>query len=224
MSLTFTDNDKVSGSWISWKTIGQKVQGTLVDRRQKPDTYNPSEMQWIYELLTDNNEILIIGGKVGIDMQMKYIKIGQIVELRYEKDIPPKKPGQSPTKVIQVYTRPDAMNKEWLAEREENIGQEGEQGQGQEQEKSVDGEINVEDIPFKDDAFAKPTPTQSESTQSTATPTTDIETIKAQITELAKIKLGVTNDADVQRVVMEKTGLAYINSNIPSIFTKLQAM
>lgn len=90
-----------------------------------------------------------------------------------------------------------------------------------------DGEINVEDIPFKDDEFAKPatTPTTPATpVQSTANIGVDLEAVKTQIADLAKAKLGVTNDNDVQRVVMESTGLAWIQSNLNSILEKLKAM
>ena len=77
-----------------------------------------------------------------------------------------------------------------------------------------------------------PTPT----TPTPATPTTtqpplsetpvveDAGGVEIAIANLAKTKLGVEKDEDVQRIVMESLGLAYIQSNFTVILEKLQAM
>lgn len=213
MAYEFTDEDKVSGSWIKWDEVGTKVQGTLIGRRQKPDTYDPTKMQWIYELLTEDDEIVIVGGKPGIDMQMKHVRLGQIVELRYEGEKPAKQQGHNPTKLIQVYTSKDAMDKEWLEQNSEMLID----GEGIDDSAAptgnTDGEIKVEEI-------TEATPVATPATATTAT----VDPKRAQISELAKTKLKVVNEADVEKIVMESTGLAFIESNLDQIIEKLTAM
>ena len=104
------------------------------------------------------------------------------------------------------------------------------------------GEIKVEDIPFDDPATTPapstpassitPAPTEAvQPTTATAIAATtpaavaaDVEGVEIAIANFAKTKLGVEKDEDVQRVVMEQLGLAYIASNFQSILEKLKAM
>lgn len=216
MAINFSDKDKISGAWIKWETIGTKVQGTLIGKRQKPDTYDSTKMQWIYELLTEEDEIVIVGGKPGIDMQMKHIRLGQIVELRYEGDKPSTTPGYDPTKLIQVYTNKEAMDKEWLAQNSE-MALEGELPQ---EVSNNEGEIKVENIPMKE----APITTTSPATSASAPATGTVDEAIAELSALAKMKMKIEKEEDVQRMIMENTGLAFIASNFPNIKEKMEAM
>jgi len=222
MAIEFSDDDKVSGSWIKWDVIGKKVQGTLIGRRQKANDLKEGEMQWIYELLSEDGEILIIGGRPGLDPQLSHVRLGQIVEIRYMGDKPSVKPGYSATKLLQVYTNRTAMDKNWLAMNPEHateeelasmpVGQQVAPAQAPvNTAQNTDGEIKVEDIPFN---------------EPTTTPVQAADPNIAKINELARVKLGVVSEdqMEINRVVMETTGLAMILSNHPAIIAKLEAI
>lgn len=216
MPINFNEDDKVADAFIKWEKVGNKVQGTLIGKRQKPNDLKPGEMQWIYELLTEDDNIVLVGGKPGIDMQMKHIKLGQIVELRYVEEKKSKRPGLSPTKIIQVYTRKDAMNEEWLNNQEALAREETTAtAENRIQDTSDDGEIKLDEIPFDDPKPAVADP------QASAPATADEK--KALIIQLAKEKLGVAEE-NVMQKVMEVTGLAFIASNFSSIIDRLKKM
>jgi hypothetical protein len=215
MPIQFSDDDKVSGSWIKWDVVGKKVQGTLIGRRQKSNDLKAGEMQWIYELLSEDGEIMIIGGRPGLDPQLSHVRLGQIIEIRYLGDKPSVRAGYSATKLLQVYTNKDAMDKDWLSAHPEHANESELSSmpaipQSAGQATSNEGEIKVEDIPFVE-------------TVPTA-PSSPVDPRHAQIIELAKTKLKVVNEADTQRVVMENLGLAYIASNLDAIIANLSAM
>lgn len=241
MAIEFSDQDKVTGSWIKWDEIGKRVQGTLIGKRQKPDTYDATKMQWIYELLGEGEEITIVGGKPGIDMQMKHVRLGQIVELRYEGDKPTTTPGYDATKLIQVFTNKNAMDTEWLAQNPE-MAIEGELPQGEVAVASNiaennEGEIKVEDIPMDEPVAPAPVvapaavnPVAAGTTApvqpqvGAVAPAETVNPLIAELEALGRMKIKVEVGVDVQKVIMETTGLAFIPSNFPELKNKLEAM
>lgn len=144
----FSDDNAVKSAWISWGKPGDKIQGTLIGKAARENTINgKTEMQTVYEikaksgdfhkLKQDENgnyvpesaptpinegEIWNIGGRAGIDAQLRNVKIGQIVGLKFMESLPAKKAGNSPTKVIKVFTE-GKMDEQWLEEKEnEGVG------------------------------------------------------------------------------------------------------
>lgn len=122
----FKDENAVKSNWVKFGKIGDFIKGTLVDVREMKSTMPGKEGQLvkIYELLASigsfhdideekkpvetpiiiqGGEYWNIGGKVGIDNQMRNIKTGQIVGFRFDSENPSKQKGFSPTKIIKVY-------------------------------------------------------------------------------------------------------------------------
>ena len=122
----FSEENEVKSNFIVWGAPGDFIIGTLVDVRETVNTLSDKkEMQKIYELkaqdgsyhiidakknpmpdatLIKADEYFNIGGKKGIDAQMRNIKIGQILAMKYIEEVPSKTKGYNPTKVIKIYT------------------------------------------------------------------------------------------------------------------------
>jgi hypothetical protein len=132
----FDAENEVKSSFIQWGKPGDHIVGTLVDKREVENQLadKAGTMQTIYELLVEKGEYHIIkedksidekattlnpsdiwsiGGKAAIDSQMRNVKIGQKVGMKYMEEVPSKTKGYNPTKVIKIYTSGE-MNQEWL--------------------------------------------------------------------------------------------------------------
>jgi hypothetical protein len=114
----FDPNNKVKGNWMAWKNVGDKIEGTLINKRVVMNQLQGKD-QIVYEIKTANGEIWNIGGKPGIDVQMRYIKLGQIVGFEFVQEKPASKPGMNATKIIQVYANQSVVDKDWLAQQED---------------------------------------------------------------------------------------------------------
>lgn len=119
--------NKVPSNWITWGKIGDFIKGTLV-RVYEVDNKMPGKegtKQKIYEVVShagrfhdiDENKRVIetpvninadefwqIGGKEGIDAQMRNVKLGTIIGMRFDKEVPAKQKGYNPSKIIVVVT------------------------------------------------------------------------------------------------------------------------
>lgn len=115
-------------SWIKWGKPGDWVRGTLTNVREIQNNFpgKEGEKVKIYEFMAaggsfhhfqkvagvtqveetatilEPGSLWNIGGKAGIDSQMRNVKIGQVFGMRYSEDKPNKNPSFSPTKVIKV--------------------------------------------------------------------------------------------------------------------------
>ena len=117
---------EVKTSWVKWGKIGDFIKGTLVDIREINSMLPGKEGQRVkvYEILAqmgsfhqideekkpidppvviNMGEYWTIGGKPGIDSQMRNIKLGQIVGLRFTEVKPSKTKGFNALKVIKIY-------------------------------------------------------------------------------------------------------------------------
>jgi len=54
-----------------------------------------------------------VGGKKGIDAQMRNVKIGQILGMKFMEETPSKTKGYNPTKVVKIFTE-GLMDTEWM--------------------------------------------------------------------------------------------------------------
>ena len=189
----FSDENKVTGNWVKLTEVGQEFQGTLVDVRKATDQYGKE--QTIYEFLTAEGEYRPFGSKSAIDAQMKHVKLGQIVGLKFVSETPAKTAGYKPTKIIQVFTNKNLVNREWLEQRESSALE------------NSDGQ-SIESI----------------AATMTDQPTTTSVDPLAKINELAKTKLLVFDVELVKRAVQEVTGLAFIESNYQKLVDALSAM
>ena len=117
---------EVKTSWVKWGKIGDFIKGTLVDIREINSMLPGKEGQRVkvYEILAQMGsfhqideekkpidppvvinvgEYWTIGGKPGIDSQMRNIKLGRIVGLRFTEAKPSKTKGFNALKVIKIY-------------------------------------------------------------------------------------------------------------------------
>lgn len=103
----------VAGQFISWDKPGLTVNGILIDVKYKvPSTEYPDKLQTVYTLqLEDGREVRV--ARDCIDAAMKKVAIGQWVGLFYSEDVPAKKKGNKPFKLIKVY--PGPMDPKFMA-------------------------------------------------------------------------------------------------------------
>lgn len=124
----FAGMDEVKSQWIKWGKVGDWIRGTLCDVRemdsQMPD--RAGEKVKVYEFIAsggsfhnfekvagetkidkdptvlEKGQVWTVGGKAGIDSQMRNVKIGQIFGMRFAEEKPNKNKSFSPTKVVKV--------------------------------------------------------------------------------------------------------------------------
>lgn len=132
----YDDQNVVKSVWVKWGKVGDHISGTLIDVREINSTLPGKEgtRVKVYELkaaegefhnineqkqpiepavTVEAGEIYLIGGKIGIDAQMRRIKIGQIVALKFTDEKPSKQKGFNPLKIVKVYSE-GVMDTEWL--------------------------------------------------------------------------------------------------------------
>lgn len=140
----FNEDNEVKSAWITWGKPGDHIKGTLVAKYERENSINgKTEMQTIYEvkamsgefhaLKQDENgnyvpvtevtklnagDVWNIGGKAAIDSQMRNVKIGQIIGMKFMESVPAKEKGRYPTKVVKVFTS-GQMDEEFLSGLEE---------------------------------------------------------------------------------------------------------
>lgn len=112
------DDNKVKNNFWQTKTVGDAIEGTLISKRIVDNQLSGKE-QVIYELKTADGSIWNVGGKPGIDNQMRNVKLGQIVGFKFIEQRKPSKPGLNGAKVVQVYANPSIVDEEWLKQQEE---------------------------------------------------------------------------------------------------------
>lgn len=143
------ESNEVQSNWVKFNVSHEtdkdncdKVMGTLISKRQMKSSIpgKEGELVWVYEVKTDSGsfhevddkkkvvepavtinagEIWSVGGKTGIDTQMRNIKIGQKVGFKFIDEKPSKTKGFAPAKNIRVYAPKDdagapQMDAEWL--------------------------------------------------------------------------------------------------------------
>jgi len=195
----FDEGNKITGSWASFKTVGDKYEGTLIGRRDSINKLSGLP-QVVYEL-KGNGETILIGGKPAIDAQMNHVKLGQIVGFEFTEERAPKVPGHNPTKIIQVFANPAMVDKEWMDEHEAT---------------ALAGEFGGEVV-----GSGEPTYEPVGEATDPATPDFSVE---GEINELAKSKLGAKTDAEIKAKVMESTKLAFIEENYAPILEALKKL
>lgn len=141
-----TDNE-VKSNWVKFSVpLEDKIFGTLMSKRQMKSQIPGKEAEdvWVYEFLaesgnfheTDDKKVVVptpitinkgeiwsVGGKNSIDVQMRNIKIGQKVGLKFIDEKPSKTKGFAPAKNIRVYAPKNddgtpQMDDEFLAAQE----------------------------------------------------------------------------------------------------------
>ena len=138
-STIFNENNEVKSNFVTWGTIGDYFVGTYMSKRVVPNNLSdtPGATQVVYEFKMkegsfhalenkipvaeatplNKGDIFSVGGKAGIDAQMRNIKPATIVGMKFIEEKEPQKKGYNKLKVIKIYTSGE-MDKDYLAELE----------------------------------------------------------------------------------------------------------
>jgi len=214
-----SEENEVKSAWLKLAEINDEFQGTLVDKHKSIDNFGKDQI--VYEFLMEDGQIRPYGTSKGpINIQMKNVKFGQIVGMKFVRQDPPKVSGNKPTNVIKVYENPNVVNKEWLEEQEA----EGMENSEQSLEQVAEG------MPEAD----MPTPTPVGGVTVPANPVnptlpvgevaTEAVDPVAQINALAKSKLLINDVNLVKDGVQQVTGFAFIEINYQKIVDALTIM
>lgn len=195
----FNDQNKVTSNYMKFEKIGDKVEGTYVEKRITMNTMRANTEQMVYSLKQADGTIIDVYGKPGIDAQMRNVRLGQVIGFEFVRQTPPKIAGHKPTNVIQVYANPNVVDQEWLREQEEIRASEG-----------------ANPAPMVN---AQPAPMSA----GTVTAPSD-EELLIKINNIAVSKLGATNAEEVKNKVMEVTNMAFLPMNLPKILETLEQL
>ena len=135
----FNENNEVKSNFISWGKIGDYFVGTFMSKRVVPNNLSetPGAMQTVYEFkmkegsfhalankipvadatALNKGDVYSVGGKVGIDAQMRNIKPATIVGMKFVEEKEPQKKGFNKLKVIKIYTTGE-VDQDYLTELE----------------------------------------------------------------------------------------------------------
>lgn len=140
MTTIFNDKNEIRSSWIKWGKVGDYITGTLTDVREINSNLpgKQGERVKVYEVKIDEGsfhelddkknpieppislpaeEIWLVGGRMGIDAQMRRVKVGQKLGMKFTDEKPPRQKGYNALKIIKVYTD-GHMDEEWLGSQE----------------------------------------------------------------------------------------------------------
>jgi len=250
----FTDDDKAVSSQFKFEKIGDRVQGTYINKKTNVQTKYGSKT---YHEIQNEEGVFMLWERKGFDEQIARCRLGQIIEVRC---INIKDTGAgNPWIQLEVFSRPDLVDTEWLAQQKEGAEMEnivqGNQGGGAEQPAS--DEINVEGIPFDNPqttnspiaqataqtpgnitggatqpapAGIQVTPTTSAPSPTTVTPATapapatDNKEEEIYAIAIEKLKIVDTDPLNIRKSIMEATGKAFIAPNMDIILEKLKAL
>ncbi len=189
------EKNEVKGLFWKPKTIGDKIEGTLVGIRQVPDKFNAGKKQNVFDIKATGNmttdgesvdvdgDVVAVFSKPLIDAQMRYVNIGQIIGFKFTEILEPTQPGRNATNKVQVYADKKVIDEEWLKQQDEL---ETIQGEGQ--------------------------PEQS------------LEDLVKTVNNLAIKKLGATTPEEIKEKVSAETGFAFVEANLAEIAAKLETL
>ena len=140
MSNIFDEQNEVKSARISWGKVGDHIFGTLIGKRSVPDQYKPGEEVPVYEFKAEggsfhqidkkvvsdaatainSGEVWAVFGRGALEQQMRRVKIGQKVGLKFTEERETKKGNDQ--KIIKVYTTGE-MDQEWLESQEVGVGE-----------------------------------------------------------------------------------------------------
>lgn len=126
MSDQMEGMNEVKSSFVKWGKVGDFVRGTLLNVREidnkmpgkegtKTKLYEFRVAEGKFHNMDENkqpvepevvlvkDDIWVVGGKEGLDNQMRNIKLGQVFGMRFSEVKPAKTKGFNPAKVIKVY-------------------------------------------------------------------------------------------------------------------------
>ena len=115
----FSEANEVRNNWWKTEKVGDRIRGTLIAVREQLNTLS-NAMQKVYELRLPDGTYWNVGGKVGIDAQMRNVKVGQVVGFLFKETKPATKKGFNDLKIIKVYA--GEMDEAFLAEKAKTEG------------------------------------------------------------------------------------------------------
>jgi hypothetical protein len=136
MSKQNSEWQDIPSNWVSWGKEGDNIEGTLIGISERESTLpgKEGEIQKVYEIKADRGsfhvlenkkvveeptiveagELYNVGGRMGLDVQMKRIKLGQKVRIIFVEEKAPKTKGFNPLKIIKAQTN-GVMDEQWQA-------------------------------------------------------------------------------------------------------------
>lgn len=191
----YSEKHKLKMGYWDYKNlpIGSRLAGTLVCKRTVPNNFNPGEDQFVYDIKTETGDVMSVFGKPLIDSRMKAVRLGQYVAFEYKGEIPSKKPGMKPAKIVEVFSDPNLMDEAWLKDQEEQAT------------------INEIAADFNQ-PIETPAVTAAEA---------NVSEKNAKIFQLASAKIPGITQENYKMSVMSFTKLAYIDSNLDEIIKAL---
>ena len=96
---------EVESSWMKFEKIGDGIKGVLVGKKYQKSDNPVFPSQYIYEIKDEEGNVTNVGiseKKTGTTSRLNKCKLGEIIAIVYEKDLPPTNKGFHPTKVLKV--------------------------------------------------------------------------------------------------------------------------
>ena len=116
--MNIFDESDPKGEFMSFKKIGDAVQGTYIEMYEAVDSFGND--QYVYQLKTSDNKVMNVGVNKRTTVltdKMANVKFGQIIGFRYDEDKASKKyPGKF-AKIISLYADSNIYDIAWLEAR-----------------------------------------------------------------------------------------------------------
>jgi len=101
------EGKEVQSSWFKFKKVGDGIKGTLTGRRYQEATTPGFPNQYIYELKDAEGNAWNVGiseKKSGTVQRLNSVKLGEVIGILFEKEIPATSKGFNPAKALKVLT------------------------------------------------------------------------------------------------------------------------
>lgn len=98
---------EVQSNWFKFVNIGDKIRGTLLNKYFAKASIEGYQDQWVYELQVSNGEIwnvAVAANKSGTIQRLNRCRLGEIIGVVFDKEIPSSSKGKQPAKALSVYT------------------------------------------------------------------------------------------------------------------------
>lgn len=134
----FDPKNEIKAAWLKFNKIGDWFTGTLIGKREIKNTLpgdNFGKMIKVYDfkasggsfhsldgskqlietpVIVEAGQVWTLGGRIVIDNQMRNVKLGQKVGLKFTETKPAKQKGFNDLKIIKVYA--GAQDPDWMGE------------------------------------------------------------------------------------------------------------
>lgn len=98
---------EVKSNWFKFEKVGDRVKGTLVNKRFQKSANPTFADQWVYELKTPEGTVYNVGipvTKQGTVQRLNNCQMGEIVGVWFEKEGEPSAKGFAKAKYLKVLT------------------------------------------------------------------------------------------------------------------------